>query len=131
MVTPLNITVAAVGGALGASLRFLAGHYIGGLLPEVRFPLGTFLINIAGCACIGLFAGLSTRHEISDGLRIFIVTGILGGFTTFSAFGLETVTLIRGGHLMEAMAYIVGSVALGCLAVFATLLATESKLITQ
>jgi len=130
MMTPFNILAVALGGGLGASLRFLTSHCIAGLLPDLKFPLGTFLINVIGCTCIGLVVGLSTKHEVSDTFRIFIVTGILGGFTTFSAFGLETVTLVRGGHFIDATAYIVGSVALGCLAVFVSLLATESKLLT-
>ena len=130
MMTPFNILVVALGGGLGASLRFIVNHCVIGTFPDLKFPLATFLINIIGCACIGLVVGFSTKHEVSETFRVFIVTGILGGFTTFSAFGLETVTLVRGGHFIEATAYIVGSVLLGCLAVFVSLLATESKLLT-
>ena len=129
MTTPFNILVVALGGGLGASLRFIGNHCVIGTFPDLKFPLATFLINIIGCVCIGLVVGLSTKNEVSDTFRIFIVTGILGGFTTFSAFGLEAVTLIRGGHVTEALAYIVGSVTLGCGAVFVALLATESKLL--
>jgi CrcB protein len=124
-----HIALAALGGGIGAALRFLMSGYVLALAPSLKFPLGTFLINIIGCAAIGVFAGLSTRQGISDALGIFIVTGILGGFTTFSAFGLETVTLIRAGHLYHAFAYMGGSVLLGCIAVFAALSITESRLL--
>jgi CrcB protein len=125
-----HIALAALGGGIGAALRFLLSGYVIAFAPTLKFPLGTFLINIIGCAAIGAIAGLSTKHEVSEGLGIFIVTGILGGFTTFSAFGLETVTLIRAGHIYQACAYMGGSVLLGCVAVFATLSLTESKLLS-
>lgn len=124
-----HIALVALGGAVGAALRFLANGYTNALVPSITFPLGTFLINITGCAGIGLIAGLCTRNEVSETIRLFLVTGILGGFTTFSAFGLETISLLRAGHVAHACAYIFGSVFLGCLAVFITLLVTESKIL--
>jgi fluoride exporter len=107
------------GGFLGSAARYGVAVALAGSPLQARFPLATFLVNLAGCAAIGLLAGLWERFPTLDAqLRLFLVTGVLGGFTTFSAFGLETIALLRQGQLALAALYAVGSVALGVLAVW-------------
>ena len=100
-----NILVIACGGGLGAALRFLVSFYAnehGGLL----FPYGTAIVNIAGSFMIGLCAAYFSVHaDLPPAIRLFAVTGILGGFTTFSTYNLELLTLIRTGHLSYACLY--------------------------
>lgn len=126
MISLLNIATVAIGGGIGASLRFVMNYSVVSRFSELSFPLGTFLINLLGCVAIGVVSGLSSRWGMSETIRLFLVTGILGGFTTFSAFGLETITLLRGGHTAAAFLYVFGSVVCGCAAVFVALLMTES-----
>ena len=100
-----NILVIACGGGLGAALRFLVSFYAnehGGLL----FPYGTAIVNIAGSFMIGLCAAYFSVHaDLPPTLKLFAVTGILGGFTTFSTYNLELLMLIRTGHLSYACLY--------------------------
>ncbi|MDR2122557.1 MAG: fluoride efflux transporter CrcB [Flavobacteriaceae bacterium] len=101
------------GGALGSILRYLAAiciskHYSGG------FPLATFLINISGCVFIGLFIGLAERFQfISTDTKLFLVTGLCGGYTTFSAFSSENLQLFQNGNHLTMVSYIFFSVLLG------------------
>ena len=84
------------------------------------FPAGIFAVNAIGCLAIGLFAGLlaSSRIQIGEVGRTFIVVGLLGGFTTFSSYSLDTFTLARGGHLALAFANALGQVVVGMAAVW-------------
>ncbi|GBU25048.1 hypothetical protein R83H12_01687 [Fibrobacteria bacterium R8-3-H12] len=108
------------------SLIIGLGSFIGGLsryllslLMQAKttspFPLHTLIINLAGCFLIGIVFGFFDRGQISQEWKLFIATGILGGFTTFSAFSLETLTLFRGGYAGYALLYIFASVFLGLL----------------
>jgi CrcB protein len=104
----------ALGGALGSVARFacsgLAARWVG-----VGFPWGTLFVNVAGSFVIGLLASLAApdgRPWLSADTRAFVVVGVLGGFTTFSSFSLETLTLARNGSLAAAGAYVVASVVL-------------------
>lgn len=106
----------AIGGALGAVSRYLAGNlsvkYFGDSL-----PYGTFLINIIGCFFMGLLMTLIVGRGLLPPIgRLFLCVGFLGGFTTFSSFGYETLTLLEEGNLVMAAAYACGSVLLGVLA---------------
>lgn len=106
----------AVGGALGSVARYLMGSALATQAVQwgVRFPVGTFAVNLVGCLLIGLVAGLADKHAlIAADARLFLVTGVLGGYTTFSSFGLETVMLLKGGDIGLALAYVLGSVVLG------------------
>jgi CrcB protein len=105
-----------MGGAIGAMLRFGIGSLVGRIWP-LGFPLATLLINIAGSMLMGLFAGLLTKLTPSWGetARLFVAVGLLGGFTTFSSFSLETVLLIERGEVALAVAYVLLSVVV-CLA---------------
>ena len=117
MIRSAEILSVALGGAIGASARFIVSRFCELHLSAITFPLGTFFVNITGCFLIGAIAGLSTRFSLSDEARLLLVTGILGGFTTFSAFGLETVVLLRAQHLVASLMYAIGSVVVGCVAV--------------
>ena len=105
------------GGMLGSMARYGVALALGAPAPG-RFPWATFAVNGGGCLLIGMLAGAFARAPVSDGLRLFLLTGALGGFTTFSAFGLESVALLRRGDVVMAAAYVLGSVALGLVAVW-------------
>ncbi len=117
----LNIAAVGIGGGLGAILRWLVAVLLSEHPLTSKFPLATFAVNIVGCILIGVYVAFDARGESHSVLRLFFVTGILGGFTTFSTFGLEAVVMIRGGHLFDAFLYVLLSVALGVCGVFAGL----------
>lgn len=116
-----HFLIVAAGGALGAGLRHLAN--VGALrLFGPNFPWGTMGINIAGSLAMGIFIEmLARRAGASNDLRLFIATGILGGFTTFSAFSLDFAVLFERGALGSALFYALTSVILSILALFAGL----------
>ena len=114
------LALVGLGGAAGAIARYLvAGWTMAAAAPQ-KFPLGTFAVNLAGCLLAGLLAGLAGRHPgwLSPDLRLLLFVGVLGGFTTFSAFGLETAHLLRRGEWLVAAGYAGGSVVLGIAAVW-------------
>ena len=119
----MNYLLVFVGGGLGASLR----HFINVTCAKcigVGFPWGTFIINITGSTVMGLIAGyLAFKGEASQPWRLFLMTGILGGYTTFSAFSLDTALLYERGALGLAAAYVLGSVVLSIAGLFAGLVA--------
>lgn len=117
----LNIAAVGIGGGLGAILRWLVAVLLSEHPLTSKFPLATFAVNIVGCVLIGLYMAVDTRGEPHAALRLLFVTGILGGFTTFSTFGLETAGMLRGGHPFDAFLYVLLSVALGVCGVFAGL----------
>ncbi|RMX05754.1 fluoride efflux transporter CrcB [Corticibacter populi] len=113
-----NILLVGIGGFLGSVARYKLGSWLL-LSADARFPLGTFVINVTGCLVIGVLAGLAERHAaFTPEAKLFLFTGLLGGFTTFSAFGLETVLLLRRGEPLVATAYVGLSVLLGVAAVW-------------
>ena len=77
------------------------------------FPMGTFLINILGCILIGVVYSLSQKFELNQEWRLFLTTGLLGGFTTFSAFSIETIDLLRNQHFLTAFLYVSLSISVG------------------
>jgi fluoride exporter len=106
-----------------------AGSFIGGvgryLLSQLiqtksltHFPVGTLVVNIVGCFLIGVVFGFFAKGTLSDEWRLFLVTGVLGGFTTFSAFSGETIGLLQGGQYGPAIVYVLASVLFGLLATF-------------
>lgn len=102
-----------LGGGLGSLLRVAIGGAIQMRAGSV-FPWGTLCVNLVGCFSIGLIATLADdRALIPENLRIFLVAGLLGGFTTFSAFGLETQRLFEGGAVAPALTYALASTVLG------------------
>lgn len=93
--------------------------YVQQLSKSIQFPFGTLAVNLVGCAMIGFIAELADhRGVISGEARAFLIVGILGGFTTFSAFGNETMNLLRDGQLMLAGGNIVSHTVLGLIAVW-------------
>lgn len=102
-----------VGGGLGAMMRFALALWVDARAP-VPFPWGTWVVNVSGCFAIGLVATLADEHRLlSPSLRLFLVAGLLGGFTTFSTFGLETLSLLRDQRLLSALGYVGGNVLAG------------------
>jgi len=98
---------------LGASLRFALATWVD-QRAEVPFPWGTLAVNAIGCFAIGLLATFADEHHVlSAGARLFLVAGLLGGFTTFSTFGLETWQLIEDRAVWMAAANVLGSVVVG------------------
>jgi CrcB protein len=114
------------GGALGAMARYGFAGIVGRLWP-MSFPLATLLINIVGSLAMGLFVGLMARFlpAWQEDARLFIAVGILGGFTTFSAFSLDTVVLIERGELLQAGAYVLLSVVVCLIGLYLGLLVTR------
>ena len=110
-----------IGGGLGSTLR----HAINILCPRLLgtdFPYHTFIINITGSTIMGLIAGyLAFRGDASQSWRLFLMTGILGGYTTFSAFSLDSALLYERGEIGLALLYVLGSVVLSILGRFAGL----------
>ena len=107
----------AVGGAAGSLLRFWMTGWVGGLTGP-RFPWHTLAINVIGSFVIGVFAALTGGDGVFAGnvsLRLLVMVGICGGFTTFSSFSLQTFLLLRQGDYLWAVAYVMGSVLI-CLA---------------
>ena len=103
-----------VGGALGAMGRHALNAWVLRLNLVPGFPAGIFLVNVAGSAAIGLLAGLlaSGRLQVSADARTFLIVGLLGGFTTFSSFSLDTLALIRTGQPALAALNVLGQVGL-------------------
>ncbi len=106
-----NLLLVGLGGGLGSMARYIIHR----LLPANPFPWGTFTINIAGSLIIGLCWGLVTRNLLVHDWKLFLMTGICGGFTTFSAFSLESIHLFQESRTFIFLLYAAGSVVL-CLA---------------
>jgi CrcB protein len=108
----------ALGGALGSMARYATGVYVGRWL-GTAFPWSTLLINLIGSFLIGAFAeSFALRWDTSQSTRAFLIVGICGGYTTFSTFSLDIVTLINRGEALAAGSYVMVSVALGLAALY-------------
>lgn len=107
------------GGGIGAILRYLLSSGLQRAFEGLIFPIGTFVVNMIGCFFIGLVMEMSQTKALLQGeTRIFLTVGLLGGFTTFSSFGYETMTLMRDGQYLEAGSNAVLQVVLGLLLVW-------------
>ena len=114
----MQIAAVALGGAIGSVGRFLLAGWIGRLV-GTGFPWGTLAVNVVGGLVMGMLVALmSQAWPVSPTTRAFLTAGVLGGFTTFSAFSLETVTLLERGAYSAALAYILASVALSASALW-------------
>lgn len=103
----------AAGGALGAVSRFCLGNFISRIIGRA-LPYGTFVINIVGCFFMGLIMTMIIeRGMLSAAWRLLLCVGFLGGFTTFSSFGYETLMLLQEEKIVAALAYVGGSIILG------------------
>lgn len=111
-----TLLVIAIGGAIGSVGRYLLSVYMARHVP-VAYPLGTMLVNLSGCLLIGLLYGLASRHAwLTVEWRLFLITGICGGYTTFSSFSYESIALVKQGNYTYFFLYVLGSVVLGLLA---------------
>lgn len=120
-----NILLVASGGAVGSVLRYLLHRLLYDVKPNI-FPLGTFVVNIAGCFLIGIVAGYSYSHlPLSPEWKLLLITGFCGGFTTFSAFSYEGVELIQQQRFIVFFVYFAASICLGLAATFAGLWLTK------
>ena len=118
--SPRIFFIVFLGGGLGSMLRHAVNLACAAWL-GVNFPAGTLAVNIVGSLTMGLFAGWFAYRGDTQELRLFLTTGILGGFTTFSAFSLDTALLWERGQHTVAALYAGGSVAAGVIGVFAGL----------
>jgi fluoride exporter len=107
----------AFGGALGSVLRFLTTMLINKYWQN-NFPLATLTINIFGCFLIGFLIACLDTNSANSNLKLLLITGFCGGYTTFSAFGLENVNLLQSQNIFYAILYISASVFLGLTAVW-------------
>jgi CrcB protein len=116
VITPKALAWIALGGILGSLARFVIQYFVN---PDdgIGFPVGTLVINVLGCLVIGMVVPVLAGHPREEHLRPFVVTGVLGGFTTFSAFALETGLMLDAGQLVSAALYCALTLALGLLAV--------------
>lgn len=106
----------ALGGALGSVARYHLSGWVLHRAVDWRFPLGTFVVNVLGCFVVGVLAALAEKHHwFTPDVRLLLFTGVAGGFTTFSAFGLETFLLLRRHEWAVAGSYIALSVTVGLL----------------
>lgn len=113
------------GGALGAALRFQATQ-MAIRLGHTGYPVATLAVNIAGGLLMGMLAALVLRGHVGEPWRLFLGVGLLGGFTTFSAFSLELFQMIERGALLTALGYVLASVLLSLAAVAAGFALTRS-----
>jgi len=113
------ILLVAIGGAVGSVARYQVGALILKRTLDSDFPYGTFTVNVLGCLIAGILAGLGERYSfLTAEMRLLLFTGFLGGFTTFSAFGVETVGLIERGAWTMAITYVALSVLCGVVALW-------------
>lgn len=113
-----RLALVGLGGMIGAVVRYAMGGLVHKLY-EGRFPLGTLLVNTAGCLAIGfLFTLAEDRGVMTANARLFVFVGVLGGFTTFSSFGYETFTLWRDGLAVRALLNITANMCVGLAAVW-------------
>jgi CrcB protein len=112
-VNPLNLLLIAIGGAIGSTARYVFSQFVQHATGTL-FPIGTFAVNCVGCLVFGAIAGAAEqRVQMAPELRLFLLVGILGGFTTFSSYAFESYALLRDGQFLAASMNIVGQVVAG------------------
>src|SRR6185295_16786901 len=114
-----NILLVGLGGSMGSIARYLCQRWVSVNYPH-HFPWGTFAANISGCLLIGIFWGLSFKSfSENEHWKLFLMTGLCGGYTTFSAFTLEGIGLLREERVGYFFTYVAGSVIVGLVATYA------------
>jgi CrcB protein len=102
-----NVLIVGLGGCIGSMLRYLVAGWVQGLCAGSFFPYGTLSVNVIGCLFVGLLGGLADNAELlSPATRLLLMVGLLGGFTTFSTFGYETVAMLRDRATLAAAGYV-------------------------
>lgn len=120
------ILLVGAGGFAGSVARFLSQQLISRYYPS-SFPWGTFLVNVTGCFIIGLIYALSQKGNlVSPEMRLLLATGFCGGFTTFSSFAYENITLMRDGEMLYTFLYVASSIILGFLAAYVGVIIVKS-----
>lgn len=114
-----QILLVGIGGFLGAISRYLISTWLPKTFTSSKFPVSTFTVNVLGCLIIGFFYSFSEHHiSFDSNFKLLLFTGLLGGFTTFSAFGLETIILFQQNEFFTGIAYAAGSFVLCLVAVW-------------
>jgi len=109
-----KVLLVGLGGFVGSSGRFILSTLVYRFVPLSTFPLATLVVNVAGCLVIGYLGGLmETRQALGPALRLFLIIGILGGFTTFSSFALETLHLTQAAEVVKALLNVAAQIVLG------------------
>ena len=112
-----NLFLVGMGGFIGSVLRYLLNGYAQQITKD--FPLGTLLVNVIGCFVIGFLSQIADEHGLlAEKTRVFMFVGVLGGFTTFSSFGNETLRLVRNDQLTSALVNVCANVLFGLFAVW-------------
>jgi len=120
-----SLLVVFLGGGLGSVVRFSLGKWVNSLHSQ-PFPFGTFTVNILACLALGLIVGLADHRQLfSPNARLFWTVGFCGGFSTFSTFSHETLTVLQGGFSLIAIIYVVLSLLICVSAIYAGLWAGE------
>jgi CrcB protein len=115
----LNVFIVGLGGFIGSALRYLVGGWAQGLSKSLDFPYGTLTVNLIGCFVIGFLGELAEARGIfASETRLLVFIGLLGGFTTFSSFGNDTVNLARSGQMLNALTNVAVNVIFGMLLVW-------------
>ena len=114
----MNLLLVVLGGGVGAGSRYLLGGWLHGQLGS-GFPWGTFAVNALGSLMIGMVFGLAQRGFLPPAATLFLAVGVLGGFTTFSAFSYETMRLLANGSVGASFLNVAGQFAVGLVAVYA------------
>ena len=112
-----QVILVFIGGGVGSVLRYLVGTFL--KVPSSGFPWGTFSVNVLGSLAIGILMGLSLKNSIlTENQTLLLVTGLCGGFTTFSAFAYENQVFLKDGDFTSFLVYTLGSIGIGLVAVF-------------
>ncbi len=113
-----TIILVGIGGGIGSIFRYLTSVLMARYFHGI-FPLATFTVNVLGCFIVGVLLGLFERQQLaSPDLKFFLITGFCGGYTTFSAFASENISLFQSGNTLIAFSYIAASVLISLFAVW-------------
>lgn len=112
-----NIVLIGLGGAVGSVIRFVLGLFVKKYW-GLSFPLGTFIVNLIGCFLIGMLIAYFQKNN-NDSMKLLLITGFCGGFTTFSSFTAESIELMQNNQISVSLLYIGASICIGLLATWA------------
>ena len=123
----VQVLLVGIGGFIGSSARFVISGLVHRFLPFTTFPFGTLTVNILGCLAVGFLGGLlELRQVLGPSQRLFLMIGILGGFTTFSTFAYEALGLLHAAEFGRSIVYVVGHAVLGLTAAWLGYLGAQS-----